>query len=1132
MKKKILSLSKYVFCSAMLSILCTATDGTDVFAADGDVFSSNGLKYEVVSEEDKTVGVKGYESVSAELTIPATVTNGDITYSVTSVYGGAFENNTTITTLTLSEGITTLYGASFGKCTSLTTVTIPATLTLADDSYNSSYGGWTGPFSGCSALTTVNLSEKMTTIPANLFNKVTGLVSITLPENITTIGGSAFCDCTNLTSITLPERVTKIDGSAFENCTALASVSLNDDLAEINGKAFHNCTSLTSIDLPKSLTSVDDVYSSGDGGWCGPFSACTNLKTVNFALGTTKIPASLFINCPGIETITIPDTVTIIGGSAFANCPNLTTVNLSKNLTTIEGSAFENSQKLTGVVLPLRLTSIGGMAFGNCTSLTSIEIPKSVTTFDDVYSSGNGGWCGPFTKSGIKSVTFENGRTSISANVFRRCPELETIVLPESVTKIDSNAFSDCPKLTAFTIPTTVTSIGSEAFAYTGLTEFVIPNSVTELGNGVVAHCKALTSVTIPETITVIPEKFAEGCTSLTEVKLPAYSVTEIKDRAFISCAALSNIELPASLAYMGAAVFSETGLTSATLPSQLRSMGANVFENCKKLETVILSAGLTELPAATFKGCDLLISADIPYRVKKVGNEAYANCFSLTSISIPKSVAEIASTAFSYPGSMTINGIEASYAQNFANENMITFTTAVFETTAVTLHNSKVLQSDTVIVKKGDVYSIVAALNPTASTQEVTWTSSNPDTVTVDNDGNVTAVGGGTAVITATSGAASASCTFVVELPLSELDLDIHELTFNVIGAHTVINLIKTPATATDEIIWTSSNPEVVTVDQTGKVTAVSEGTAVITVASTVNPDIKTACNVEVIKVNLTTPTLSVVSGGYNKLNLSWNKVENASGYEIYRYDSKLKDYKKIKDITKGNILTYVDTGLGGFSYKYKIRAVTTSYTTMNYSALSAEASATPTPNQVTGVKQGSYSTSHITLKWTKQTGVTGYQIVKSSSKNGKYTVAATVTKNASSYTIKNVGAGKGYYYKIRSYKNNSNGKAVYGAYSDAVKMVTKPSASTVTLKKTGGTRIKVTWTKSTGANTYEVYMSTRRTSGFTKVKTVNTGRTLGFTQTGLKKGTTYYFKVRAYKMHGTAKVYSGWSTVKSLKL
>jgi fibronectin type 3 domain-containing protein len=72
--------------------------------------------------------------------------------------------------------------------------------------------------------------------------------------------------------------------------------------------------------------------------------------------------------------------------------------------------------------------------------------------------------------------------------------------------------------------------------------------------------------------------------------------------------------------------------------------------------------------------------------------------------------------------------------------------------------------------------------------------------------------------------------------------------------------------------------------------------------------------------------------------------------------------------------------------------------------------------------------------------------------------------------------------------------------------------------------TSIKLTWSSVPGASGYELYRSTSSSGKYYFIKRTSS---LYYTNSGLTKGKTYYYKLRAYRTVGTTKVYSGWTTV-----
>ncbi len=127
-------------------------------------------------------------------------------------------------------------------------------------------------------------------------------------------------------------------------------------------------------------------------------------------------------------------------------------------------------------------------------------------------------------------------------------------------------------------------------------------------------------------------------------------------------------------------------------------------------------------------------------------------------------------------------------------------------------------------------------------------------------------------------------------------------------------------------------------------------------------------------------------------------------------------------------------------------------------------------------------------------------------------------------------------------AYKSNTNcgkanititGKGNYTGTKTAT-FIIKPAKTTISSVKSPKTKqIKVKWKKSAGGVTgHEVMIATnKKFSKNKKTYTVSGTSTTSKTITGLKKGTTYYAKVRAYKTVGKTKYYGAWSAVKSVK-
>ena len=269
------------------------------------------------------------------------------------------------------------------------------------------------------------------------------------------------------------------------------------------------------------------------------------------------------------------------------------------------------------------VTSIGKYAFSVCKSLTSITIPDSVTSIGDV--------------------------------AFEGCTSLTSITIPVSVTSIGSSAFYYCTSLTSITIPDSVTSIGSSAFYNcTSLTSITIPDSVTSIGNSVFAGCKSLTSITIPDSVISIGSYAFSGCTSLTSVTI-GNGVTSIDNYAFYNCSGIKELTMPVSAKinseyiFDGCANIESITLTkgNGTVHDYTNSSYTPWYDSRDSLKEVVIEDGVTSIGDSAFEGCTSLTSITIPDSVTSIGSSAFYWCDSLTSITIPDGVTSIGNYTF-----------------------------------------------------------------------------------------------------------------------------------------------------------------------------------------------------------------------------------------------------------------------------------------------------------------------------------------------------------------------------------------------------------------------------------------------------------------------------------------------------
>ena len=159
-------------------------------------------------------------------------------------------------------------------------------------------------------------------------------------------------------------------------------------------------------------------------------------------------------------------------------------------------------------------------------------------------------------------------------------------------------------------------------------------------------------------------------------------------------------------------------------------------------------------------------------------------------------------------------------------------------------------------LTKKGQTYQLKATATPSnATNKSVTWQSSNTKIVTVNSAGKLTAVGNGSATITATAKDGSkkkVTCKVTVKIPtvvkVSRVSLNKNDLALTSKGQSYQLSATVSPSNASNKSVkWTSSNPKVATVSSSGKVTAVANGNTTITATAADGSGKKDICAVTV---------------------------------------------------------------------------------------------------------------------------------------------------------------------------------------------------------------------------------------------------------------------------------------------
>ena len=581
-------------------------------------------------------------------------------------------------------------------------------------------------------------------------------------SNALVIGEAAFQGCTALVSVKIPTRLTTVGRIAFAGCTKLAKVTFEEDCAlqTISEGMFHKCTALSSITIPKKISAIDNgafvasglqtvtfaadgakvqLYAEASGyststipgsstsAKYGVFGNCTKLETVEFnnRLSGTAIPAYTFYSCgvlSALDKVTINDvgqyafrdckklgdgvidfsklTTDTINTYAFYGCTSLTNITLSESVQTIDKYAFSKCTNLSKFVLPSSVQTINGYAFDGCTKLIFVE--NISDTDEDVDALKNVMYLNSYAFQNCKALTsvdlsgfvgYDASHLGILySSTFNGCTSLATVTLPSSLIEIGGSAFKGCTNLASLALPETLETIGSSAFeSCTSLETITLSSALKKIGSSAFKNCQAITSLTLPESLETIDTSAFEGCANLASINLE--KVKYINQKAFKGCESLTFADLTGFVGYTSSTsyagklyneTFCNSGLTSFTfdntdpdmtnvIPARITSFGTKLFSNTKLVRVTFEDSDASLYLSTAFDSCAELVSVNFGTRQMSIPANAFKNCTSLGSISIGTGVSSLGKNAFSGCTNLTEVNIPTDGALKTVAENVFT---------------------------------------------------------------------------------------------------------------------------------------------------------------------------------------------------------------------------------------------------------------------------------------------------------------------------------------------------------------------------------------------------------------------------------------------------------------------------
>ncbi|MCR5249292.1 MAG: leucine-rich repeat protein [Lachnospiraceae bacterium] len=693
-----------------------------------------------------TIGTHAFEQsgfYAAKLSIPASVkTIGDY----------AFYRCLGIRSLEFAEGLETIGVHAFEYCAGLNGIyAIPGSLRKLDDS----------AFAYCKNLTgKLVFRSGLEEIGAYAFLEA-AINELTLSSTLLVIKNSAFLRCDGLEKVVIPALVYNVGASAFGQTTGRTD-GTNGKLADVyfKGNAPFEKDGSGADDWKNYFGDTEKVkihYIKGRSGWTNPWSSYTTVRSNDGS-------EAGFSDENDTETL-----AEITDGGKCGSKLNWAVSGTPDDLTlTITGSGtmnaftkadavpwYEYRHKIRHLVLPAELGSISDYAFYQFTAVNGdLAIPEGVTSIGQWAFSG----CG-----------FGN----------------ETLVIPSNVTTINASAFRNCSRFSYLEIENGVKTIGDFAFnscsGFTG--DLEIPESVTSIGKYAFAGCKGFSGIlTMNAGVTSISEGVFQRC-YFTEAILPQ-TLTEIEKQAFGYCDTLTKITIPPLVDYVGIAFgydsydkanprsvyFEGNAPTNSKDPDYAPSTLKQAFGHNSKVTLYYIEGkeGWTsptwhEYPTATWEGPATVNVTGVeltPSEVTlKVGATKQLNAKVLPSNATTKTVSYNSSNdevaTVSEKGLVTaVKAGSATITVTTTDGNKTaTCAVTVSEEAATVSVNGVTVSPKTVSMNVGEVKNLVVSVSPSDATDPgVSFASDKPAVAKVDENGRITGVASGNAVITVTT--------------------------------------------------------------------------------------------------------------------------------------------------------------------------------------------------------------------------------------------------------------------------------------------------------------------------------------------------------------------------------------------
>lgn len=778
-----------------------------------------GIYYSVMDNEAVVIGSKTDIAIA---NILSEYEYDGISYPVTKISESAFAVRSNLTTVTIPNSVKSIGESAFKSCSSLDSLTFNA-----ENCYIS--GGSANPAFPRS-ITHLTIGDKVTKIPAYFLYNGNRIENLTIPNSVTSIGEYAFNESVYLKSLTLGAALKTIEKNAFcgyysrpisipkvfwlgntppEGASiirAYKEYASNDQYGD-SYEIYPFLSSKFIVDgivyVPVSPSErtcnvVDCIYDKNRTN----VEISDRVSNRGIEMKVNEICPYSFYENNYIQSLKLSNNGSI-GYEAFYNCSKVETLKLLNN-GSIGISAFDNCSKAETLELGQGIEKILDFAFASCSSIKEVSIPNSVIQL---------GYSAFYSCSALKSVSIGTGILKLPGGVFASCSSLTSLSIPNNVLSIEGSAFSSCVSLADVSFEGldeqmisqsfpdwTSTNYASGSTSEQEYTFSVVSGDVLTFNYSVANEYDKLI-VRINDTIVVSENKnklgiYRKEFTANEQVSLyMAYSkgisgnaeasVTDIwlndqrlelgsngTNPLFADCP-LDEVYIGRKLSYETSSdygyspFYRNTSLRTVEITDAETQIYDNEFYGCSNLKSLKIGNGVKSIGNWAFSGCSSLDYFSAGFHVESIGKEAFSDCTGLKkyySYSIIPPVCSSQALDDINKWDCTLY-VPANSSDEYKAANQWKEFFFVDEMDAVLVADIKLNMSE-ISMTIGETFQLTAEVLPSnATNQSVVWESSNPECVTIDGNGLVSAISDGTSMITVKSADGNCEATCLVSV-------------------------------------------------------------------------------------------------------------------------------------------------------------------------------------------------------------------------------------------------------------------------------------------------------------------------------------------------------------------------------